>query len=216
MYSPFYGKDFLFSYLKNRLNFINNFENKKPIYENDYYYLLVNFIKKNKKNWQIDSDLKSLIDNDSDNIQFLKKKYASHKYKSLFDLKRSKIIKTSDLLDTIIINAINRKYEIETRNYVELFIRKFEVSKKIYIYYSNNFKKIDNQANHINIYLKLSTLISIECLKKPNNRYLSTLLKINDLIISCKSEKKIKLNEYKLILILEKLFVKKLIKKNIY
>ena len=215
MYSKFYGKSLLFSYFKNRSENIYNYSYNKSINENDYYYLLIDFIKKNKKFKFIKTELKKFINEDKENLLLLKKKYLSYKYKPLPNLNRQKKFKTSELLDTIIINIINGKYKTETKKYIELLIKKFEVSKRLYTFYSRDFKKIGNQNKKIDNYLKLSTILAIEYFKKPNNRYLSTLLKINDLIISCNSNKTIKLNECKLVFILEKLYVKKIIEKDI-
>ena len=100
-------------------------------------------------------------------------------------------------------------------NYLEKLIKKFEVSKKLYCTYSKSFKKIDNQFKSIDIYKKLSLLLIITYIQDSNNRYLSTLLKINDLISSTKlSLEKQHHNEFIIIFSLEEIFIKNLFKKH--
>ena len=125
------------------------------------------------------------------------------------------MIDTNDLLDFLIINNINKTNSIIVSNYQEKLIKKFEVSKKLYCTYSKSFKKIGNQFKLINLYKKLSLLLIITYMQKSNNRYLSTLLKVNDLISSTElSLEKKHHNEFIIIFSLEEIFIKNLLKKH--
>ena len=214
MYFPFYGKEFFLDYSKNRVDFIKKIQIHNKKINNLYYYKVVEFIYLQKTNYKFSNKLSNII---SDykikvNINKTSKKISAYNF---LNLKKNTIINTNDLLDFLIINAVNKTNSIIVINYLEKLIKKFEVSKKLYCTYSKSFKKIDNQFKSIDIYKKLSLLLIITYIQDSNNRYLSTLLKINDLISSTKlSLEKQHHNEFIIIFSLEEIFIKNLFKKH--
>ena len=214
MYFPFYGKEFFLDYSKNRVDFIKKIQIHNKKINNLYYYKVVEFIYLQKTNYKFSNKLSNII---SDykikvNINKTSKKISAYNF---LNLKKNTIINTNDLLDFLIINAVNKTNSIIVINYLEKLIKKFEVSKKLYTNYSKDFKKKGRQYKFTQIYMKLSLLLTIEYIKKPNNRYLSTLLKLNDLISSSKLVLlEIFHDELLIIFELEKTFINNLIKKN--
>ena len=65
-----------------------------------------------------------------------------------------------------------------------MFLKKFEIKKKIYTIYNSDFSEKSNHYENLRNYLLLSFL----CLKRydetNNLKYLNTSLKLNDLLIS--------------------------------
>jgi hypothetical protein len=178
---------------------------RKNIYLNN----LIHFILVNKIN---NKELGKLL-----NTRITKDTHLLDKliYNSILKFKKVTIIDTDKLLNSLIINSIENNKTLVVDNFIEKLIKKFEVSKKLYTNYSKDFKKKGRQYKFTQIYMKLSLLLTIEYIKKPNNRYLSTLLKLNDLISSSKLVLLEIFHEELLIIFeLEKTFINNLIKKN--
>ena len=209
MYSPFYGKKFLVDYNKNRSLFIKSLKSENILRKNIYLNNLIHFILVNKIN---NKELgKLFITHITKDTHLLDKLI----YNSILKFKKVTIIDTDKLLNSLIINSIENNKTLVVDNFIEKLIKKFEVSKKLYTNYSKDFKKKGRQYKFTQIYMKLSLLLTIEYIKKPNNRYLSTLLKLNDLISSSKLVLlEIFHDELLIIFELEKTFINNLIKKN--
>ena len=211
MYSEFHGKNFLRDYKRSRINFLKKLNSKNFKKKTDYFFDLVNFINR-KINYKEDKELIIIF-----NILKKNPNLNSNKlqYLSLLDISKKLVIETNELLNSLIILSIQKKEVSKINTFLEKLINKFEVSKRLYISYSKDFKKIGRKNKVIELYVKFSLLLTIEYIKKPSVRYLSTLLKVNDLISSSKSSlNEIFHDELEIIFNLEKYFIKKLAKKN--
>jgi hypothetical protein len=198
MYFPFYGKDFFLAYAKNRINFTKKIQVNNSTTNDLYFSKVIELILLKKINYKFSNKLSNIISDYKININANMKPKNILAYKSL-NLKKNTIINTNDLLDFLIINSIN----------------KFEVSKRLYCTYSKSLKKIGYKFKSIDLYKKLSILLIIGYMQNSNNRYLSTLLKVNDLISSTElSLEKKHHNELIIIFSLEEIFIKNLFKKH--
>ena len=208
MYTPFYGKDFIDAYEKNRSNYIKKLQSKNISKKYIYLGYIINYIFKKDSNYKNNKELSCIaIDLKIHNINQL----AKSEYCSTLKLNKRLLINTNKLLDSIIVNYIKNINCTVTNYYLEKIINKFEVSKKIYSTYSSDFKKIGRQNKIVTLYLKLSLLLSLRYIQTSDIRYLSTLLKLNDLISSTKlSLDNVFHDELLLIFTLEKIFVTKL------
>ena len=78
------------------------------------------------------------------------------------------------------------KYKLDKKNEILIFkiIQRFEVSKIFFEKYDNNLRKGINKDFSPKTYLYFSFCLCLANLHKRNNQFLSTLLKLNDLLIS--------------------------------
>ena len=214
MYFPFYGKDFFLAYAKNRINFTKKIQVNNSTTNDLYFSKVIELILLKKINYKFSNKLSNIISDYKININANMKPKNILAYKSL-NLKKNTIINTNDLLDFLIINSINKTNNVLVINYLEKLINKFEVSKRLYCTYSKSLKKIGYKFKSIDLYKKLSILLIIGYMQNSNNRYLSTLLKVNDLISSTElSLEKKHHNELIIIFSLEEIFIKNLFKKH--
>lgn len=215
MYSPYHGK-VLFSYfLKNRSNYLYRLE-----FQNDLSYDLnmikfVNLILSAKINYRFNKKLFKLITSYKKDILIKDGlNFTSNKIK-IKNCEKKNVINTDNLLKNLISSSLNNRNTKEIYKFTEKLINKFEVSKRLFNNYDKNFKKIGKRYKNIELYKKFSILLSINYILKKNNRYLNTLLKVNDLISSTEeSVKNLNHNELIIIFGLEEFFIKDLLKIN--
>ena len=93
---------------------------------------------------------------------------------------------TNDIvLENLFKKILCKQYqENESNLKIDVFLKKFEIKKKIYTIYNSDFSEKSNHYENLRNYLLLSFL----CLKRydetNNLKYLNTSLKLNDLLIS--------------------------------
>ena len=96
------------------------------------------------------------------------------------------IITESRLLSVIL--ELNSNSSNETDKFIEKLIKKFEISKKLFISYDLNLKENTNNYKTSRNYI----LLAIICIKKyektDNLKFINTLLKLNDIICSVFTE----------------------------
>lgn len=139
--TPYYGKEFLLSYITSRQNILEIFE---------------------------DSILISEI-------------YSRHDYEH-FDMNSAEFY-LENFLVYLIMN-FNSKVESDIDNFCNILLKKFEITKKLFLTYNNNLKEISTDFKYVRNYLLLSILIILMYDKTKNLKYLNTLFKINDSIIT--------------------------------
>jgi|TARA_B100001540_G_C15795941_1_gene637664 hypothetical protein len=96
------------------------------------------------------------------------------------------IITESRLLSVIL--ELNSNSSNETDKFIQKLIKKFEISKKLFISYDLNLKENTNNYKTSRNYI----LLAIICIKKyektDNLKFINTLLKLNDIICSVFTE----------------------------
>lgn len=116
-------------------------------------------------------------------------------------------------LSNILLKKVVHKDSSEDK-IIEIFLKKFEIKKRLFLKYDLNYKEIGNDYKYLRNYVLLSTLCCLRYKETKNLIFLNVILKINDTLISQFSLIK---NEYDLTLLLNILineidFVEKLCK----
>jgi hypothetical protein len=224
MYSPYQGEKFINSYFKDRIKYFKNYIQKreqKYKYKIDFLVLsdgtffLKKFLDKEFSD-KFDESLKGLVD--WDNCLEIEGyiRNTTNNIVNLSSLDIKDIIKTEVLLYAILNTQLKGKDNKIVKFWLDILIKRFEVTKKIYEEYGSNFSKGRGRDNNIVLYFMFSLCLSIFYCSTKNIKYLSTLLKITDLICSIE-EKTLNQNFplvcFGLILLVELLTIKSLSQK---
>ena len=76
----------------------------------------------------------------------------------------------------------------DVKRWLDMFVKKFEVSKKIFTRYGDHQKKRGDDYHDRENYVLLAVNLAIYCSKKHDIKFLNTLLKLDDLICSFKDD----------------------------
>jgi hypothetical protein len=179
MYSEFEGKALLDSYFINRSEHIKFLRNECLSIDSEF----------------IDEKLANFSFNQLLNKHdfFSRETNASVSY-----VNNDGTIDTKKLLHFILSNALKG-----IKNYfdqLEWVVKKFEISKKVYANYSPDFKLGKLGYSDHELYLILWCILLFEFLERNKFNYLSTALKLSDLLISLGSQLNVS-NEGKLLII---------------
>jgi hypothetical protein len=102
------------------------------------------------------------------------------KKKNLFESKKDGNRQTENIFYNICLDINNEAKIFEINKY----IKKFEVTKKIFSTYDMNLKPITEDYKIIRNYLLLSLICLLKYKKSKKIQFLSTILKLNDIICS--------------------------------
>ena len=91
---------------------------------------------------------------------------------------------TSYQLICLLIDMIESDKNKNIYDLLSIYIKKYEVSKKLYQQYDNNFKPIGTQWKNIDHYILLFIACGVYFLQSDNLKFLNCQLKLGDLIIS--------------------------------
>ena len=94
---------------------------------------------------------------------------------------------TNELYRSIVIELINNTRNIQVIPIIDKFLKKFEIRKKIFLYYDYKFNKVGDEFKEIQNYILLSFMCLIRYQVTSDLKYLNTFLKLNDLICSAKN-----------------------------
>ena len=194
MYSPFQGNKFLDAYFHDRLKHLKIFQHSESLkYIDKTKYLVISPKATDVLMGFIDTEL-------SDNffetlkthvnlkdIGKLENYLANTKKTSVENLSTFKLrnnINTEELLLALLNTQLDKGDENLIIFWLDLLIQRFEVSKKIYENYSINFRKTDGKNSIYHLYWLLSLSLSLVYLSTRGKKYLSTLLKVIDLLCS--------------------------------
>jgi len=117
--------------------------------------------------------------------QKFKKKAEISEYIDNIKIKFSEIITKEEIHLEELLKAIINEKKLQSKDkqldeLIDIFLKKFEVKKRLYLLYDNNFKdKTKNFKKLIN-YILLAHLCIIRYHETLNLKFLNTLLKIND------------------------------------
>jgi len=218
MYSSYAGKSIIIDFYKSRAKFLKKFnvECKKNCFlESLAIKISYKFIKKkihvNKKNnfyKKINFNLRKVFNIVKD------KKFFIEKESRILNFKNKKIDFKLYLYGLINELTKNKKANLD------LVIKKFEIKKRLFKFYSKGLKKGRYGYRSIDIYFLFSFLLCLDYLNFKRVKSLNTLIKVNDLITSnnrFETFKQIPQSFISLIILFELLFIKDLeiSKKNI-
>lgn len=114
---------------------------------------------------------------------------------------------TFDLFSEILKKLINKNLESKFISLIDIFLKKFEIRKKIFISYDTLFQETSPNYDDLKNYVILSIICQILFERNSRLKYLNVSLKLNDVICS---QKKIPQNEKPLISFLIKNEIKHL------
>jgi hypothetical protein len=97
-------------------------------------------------------------------------------------------ISTLDLLYALNAALLVGEPDSNIKYWLDKLVQRYEVTKKIYQVYQPGFRKGNGSANSIKLYWLLSLLLALFYAKTYELKYLSTLLKTNDLLCSISGE----------------------------
>jgi len=154
--------------------------------------------------WKISIKLDgSLVDNVDGNIIDL----------SSFNI--SSEVNSENLLVSLLSSQLNQGNESLIKFWLDLLVQRFEVTKKLYESYPVNFRKGEGRNDIVRIYWLFALSLSLFYCVTKSIKYLSTLLKVTDLLCSLEENplnKNIPPQGLSLILLVELLGVKLLSK----
>ena len=107
-------------------------------------------------------------------------------YKSLAALRNIEIIDTEKLFWTIYEGTdSDESYFILSK-----FVKKYEVFKKIFDKYDDNYMKIGNDYKNLEVYVIFTACLLRYYIKHNNLKFLNAIIKLNDLLCSVRDDVK--------------------------
>jgi hypothetical protein len=225
MYSSFQGSEFIDSYFIERLKKIKKFQHlKEKKYKSNVDFFLyskaaavLNDCLEVGYSSELDLSLKSsfkwkvpfhsndfLLDIDDSDILDL----------SSFNIKNE--LNTESLLVSILDYQLNKNENSLLKIWIDRLVQRFEVTKKLYESYPYNLSKGEGNNDILNLYWLFALSLTLFYDSTKNIKYLSTLLKITDLLCSLDVDElwhKIPIKGLLSVLVIELLSIKLLAKK---
>lgn len=137
-------------------------------------------------NWSRNNILKILNDKNSTNhsLKEIILNLGLTLFSNYFNKLSKNEINTTNLLSSIL-SSIDIQQDESLINYViDVFVRKFEINKKIFLSYDKDFKEISNNYSNLQNYLLLSVICLLQYTKTKNLKFINASLKLNDVICS--------------------------------
>lgn len=220
MYSVYQGNKFFDFYFQDRIKKIKSLQDRK--YEKYQQKLKLSIYPRvnkflNKilvKKFSNDLLLKSLNYNIKKKIDVDKQ----YRFKPLSSFSIRKEVKIECLLLSIINSQLIQKNTKLVKFWLDFLVQRFEVKKKIYPSYKVNFRKGKGDSNIASLYLMLAISLILFFCSTKKIKYMNTLLKLSDLICSLDTKHLVKFvskDTLSLILLIELLNIKLILKKNI-
>jgi hypothetical protein len=195
MYTKFEGHDFLNSYFDNRKNKIERFQEiannaQCSNIDSELILKIITHLEKFIHDVSLKSDnnsqllTTSLKDNrigdeikaDSNALQKIKDIFTT------FHL--DKIVNTEELLNGLLVCQLAGVQEVKTKEWLDRLVQRFEVSKKLYESYLPGFRKGNGSSKTVYLYWLFSLSLCLFYISTGSIKYLSTQLKISDLLCS--------------------------------
>jgi hypothetical protein len=104
--------------------------------------------------------------------------------KSLDNATASSPIVSLDLLNSLIYCLLNDVQNVDLKFWVDKLVQRFEVTKKIYEWYSSELRRGGGDNTSVRHYWLLAIVLSLYYARSQEIKYLNTLLKISDLLCS--------------------------------
>jgi hypothetical protein len=100
------------------------------------------------------------------------------------NLSHSKVVTTSNLINGLVASLLLEKTESNSKVWLDRVVQRFEVSKKLYDEYQPGFRKGQGENRTTLLYWSFALALCLYYLKTNQLKYLSTLIKVNDLLTS--------------------------------
>ncbi len=226
MYTPYLGVEFMNAYFKDRLKNIKRFQSKdNQSYKNkidSYFYfgskrqldsVLNNAFSQANESWQSSVNWQDL--STSQEVAFASIK---DEIKTILLFNVEEEIDTEELLSSLIFSQLNVENEKLTKEWLDRLVQRFEVTKKLYETYPAYFRKGKGATDRMHLYWLFSLSLTLFYASTKSIKYLSTLLKVSDLLCSLNNDilkDEVPLRGLSLILSVEVLSIKLLLLNNL-
>ena len=121
-----------------------------------------------------------------DFISFSNNFFSSQDISDVYEIIKKNKFSTNELYYSIIMELISNPKNTQTIPIIDKFLKKFEIRKRIFLNYDNEFNIIGDEFKEIQNYVLLSFMCLIRYQTTSDLKYLNTFLKLNDLICSAK------------------------------
>ena len=121
-----------------------------------------------------------------DFISFSNNFFSSQDISDVYEIIKKNKFSTNELYHSIIMELISNSKNTQTIPIIDKFLKKFEIRKRIFLNYDNEFNIIGDEFKEIQNYVLLSFMCLIRYQTTSDLKYLNTFLKLNDLICSAK------------------------------
>ena len=91
---------------------------------------------------------------------------------------------TKATLNRLLLHQLKEDIATEEEILLEKLARKFEISRRIYLYYSTDFRKKESTCDDVAVYGLLAINLLVRFKKNNNLMLLNAALKINDMLVS--------------------------------
>jgi len=167
--------------------------------ENNLYIYDQNNLLLNPQKYQFStfSGIEFLLEYEEARIQkinFLKNRICIYTLEEIFQKLANKIqdISISELgskeseniLSKILLQLFKKKDTQQTNKIISAFIKKFEIKKRLYSSYDEDFNENTDDYSNLRNYILLTSICLFKYEETKNLKYLNTCLKINDTICS--------------------------------
>ena len=191
MYSSFEGSSFLKAYYNDRLRFLEKFrgldeKNHKPQIPFWLHSKTLSALRKklnaNEKFYTELVGKDTHLDYNPSADNYSKEEMANVANLPFFDI--SNDINTKDLLTSLLANQLVFSNSNLVKFWLDRLVQRFEVTKKIYEVYPQNFSKGKGESKTICLYWMFSLSLIFYYEDTSSVKYLNTLLKVIDLLCS--------------------------------
>lgn len=93
-------------------------------------------------------------------------------------------VKTLELLHALIAGQLTGSLDSNTKVWLDRLVQRFEVTKKLYELYPPGFRKGEGTNRSVRLYWLFSLALCLFYIRSNEIKYLSTLLKVSDLLCS--------------------------------
>jgi hypothetical protein len=189
MYTRYQGDALFLSYFKNRNKVLRrcreNISQSSSLFVRKAYKIIKNNIDNNYA-----LALKSLcppakiIDRENFNSENNDNKELIEMNKLMSNISIDRPVKTAKLLTGLFSSMVINPHNNINKIWLDHLVQRFEVTKKIYVEYQPGFRKGLGSNNSIELYWLFALDLSIYYVQTNKIKYLSTMLKVCDLITS--------------------------------
>ena len=188
MYSSFHGGDFLDAYFRDRLKYIKNFDKKEEkkfknkIYS--FYLARATLLFQNFLDAELSDQSEKEIIDWGRTSKYCTSSIKDNNIKPLSDFDITRQIYSSNLLSSLINSQLTHDDNSLIKFWLDLLVQRFEVTKKIYESYPHSFRNGEGKYNTVQLYWMFALSLMLFYCKTKNIKYLSTTLKVSDLLCS--------------------------------
>ena len=186
MYTPYLGAKFVSSYFSNRLKHLKRFQKNYKATDDQSVDLYFYNEAKNIFNNLLKKELFDL--DDKDVLRTVSLSNINIEIENLLSFKIKDDIDTELLLSSLVYTQINHKKYKLVKEWLDRLVQRFEVTKKLHIRYPEDFRKGEGAIDNVRLYWLFALSLSLHHADTQSVKYLSTLLKVSDLLCSLEDD----------------------------